>query len=320
MSLHHVKYLLIGGGAAASTRAGDPPARRRGVGVAGGRRGQPAVRPADAQQGFLRRERNKTDLYTLPAGGSPTTPVQCAPAGASVRLDVARDTATLDSGEDVTYDRPCWRPAARRRRWRSPARPAQPVLPPHDRGRRAAAHRDRQGQARGPPPRPRARQGGGRRRRVARRGGRRVARRAGSTCRSSARPAPVGQVRRRDHRQVPRPLPRTGRGGTSTPTRPAGRLEGDGRVQRVIRDFARSGAETGRPPQTCPAGFVRRPPATRSTVERHARRRLRRRRRRGDDAKGAAPRHAAGGGERDSRRRRCGTNHPHVYAAGDCFA
>src|SRR5215207_1707813 len=106
MSILHVRYLLVGGGlasssAAAAIREVDPEGS---VLLVGQEVNRPYHRPPLSKQ-YLRREQGRAELMTVPAGWFAERHVELRTGRRVAHLDVVRQVATLDSGEEVAYDR-----------------------------------------------------------------------------------------------------------------------------------------------------------------------------------------------------------------------
>ena len=106
MSNLHVKYLLVGGGLASSSAAAairelDPDGS---VLLVGQEINRPYHRPPLSKE-YLRREAGREVLPTVPAGWFAEHRVELRTGRRVAHLDTARQIATLDNGEDVTYDR-----------------------------------------------------------------------------------------------------------------------------------------------------------------------------------------------------------------------
>jgi 3-phenylpropionate/trans-cinnamate dioxygenase ferredoxin reductase component len=106
MSRQHVKYLLIGGGVAAShaaveIRKIDP---RGDLLLIGQEINRPYHRPPLSRQ-FLLGQRGHEQLFTLPPQWFVQNHVQLRTGQHAAHLDVHRQTAILDSGEEISFDR-----------------------------------------------------------------------------------------------------------------------------------------------------------------------------------------------------------------------
>lgn len=106
MSDLHVKYLLVGGGLASSAAAqAIRSADRDGSMLLVG---QEAIRPyrrSALSRDYLLRQVGRERLFTLPADWFERNGVTLRTARRVSHLDTARQAATLDSGEEVSYDR-----------------------------------------------------------------------------------------------------------------------------------------------------------------------------------------------------------------------
>src|SRR5688500_13035779 len=105
MSRMHVKYLLVGGGLASSAAAGAI----RALDVSGSilMLGQEPVRPyhrSPLSKAFLRRERLRTDLFAREADWFNANDVELRTGQRVAHLDVARRTASIDNGDEISYD------------------------------------------------------------------------------------------------------------------------------------------------------------------------------------------------------------------------
>jgi 3-phenylpropionate/trans-cinnamate dioxygenase ferredoxin reductase subunit len=106
MSNLHVKYLLVGGGVASSSAA---QAIREidaegAVLLVGQEVNRPYHRPPLSKQ-YLRRETDRAQLSTLPIGWFPQHHVELRTGRRVVQLDTSRQVAFLNDGEEVAYDR-----------------------------------------------------------------------------------------------------------------------------------------------------------------------------------------------------------------------
>lgn len=106
MSNLHVRYLLVGGGlasssAAAAIREVDPEGS---VLLVGQEVNRPYHRPPLSKQ-YLRREQGRAELMTVPVGWFAEHRVELRTGRRVAHLDVTRQVAILDSGEEVAYDR-----------------------------------------------------------------------------------------------------------------------------------------------------------------------------------------------------------------------
>jgi 3-phenylpropionate/trans-cinnamate dioxygenase ferredoxin reductase subunit len=106
MSNLHVKYLLAGGGLASSSAA---EAIREidadgSILLIGQEINRPYHRPPLSKQ-YLRRETTRAEMSTVPVGWFTEHHVDLRTGRRVVHLDTARQAVTLDSGEEVAYDR-----------------------------------------------------------------------------------------------------------------------------------------------------------------------------------------------------------------------
>jgi 3-phenylpropionate/trans-cinnamate dioxygenase ferredoxin reductase subunit len=106
MSILHVKYLLVGGGVASSAAAEAIRAvdLEGPVLLVGQEVNRPYHRPPLSKQ-YLRREQGRADLATVPVGWFAEHRVELRTARRVVHLDTARQIGALDDGEEVAYDR-----------------------------------------------------------------------------------------------------------------------------------------------------------------------------------------------------------------------
>jgi 3-phenylpropionate/trans-cinnamate dioxygenase ferredoxin reductase subunit len=106
MSLLHVKYLLVGGGAAsyAAARAVRELDGEGSVLLVGQEINRPYHRPA-LSKSFLRRQSARDALYAAEPGWFDRSHVELRTGRRVSHLDVGRQTATLDNGEEVSFDR-----------------------------------------------------------------------------------------------------------------------------------------------------------------------------------------------------------------------
>ena len=105
MNGQHVKYLLIGGGLAGSSaaeaiRARDPQGSLMLIGQEVNR---PYHRPPLSKE-FLRREKSRAELTTLPVGWFEQNHCELRTGRRVSRIDASRRAVTLDSGEDISCD------------------------------------------------------------------------------------------------------------------------------------------------------------------------------------------------------------------------
>lgn len=106
MSVHHVKYLLIGGGLASSSAAAairelDPEGA---VLLAAQEIVRPYHRPPLSKE-YLRRQETREELFTQGQDWFEKNHIELRTGRRAAHLDVARGTVTLDQGETVAYDR-----------------------------------------------------------------------------------------------------------------------------------------------------------------------------------------------------------------------
>lgn len=106
MSILHVKYLLVGGGLASSSaaeaiRVVDPEGS---ILLVGQEINRPYHRPPLSKQ-YLRREIGRAELTTLPIGWFVERHVELRTGRRVAHLDTSRQIAALDDGEEVAYDR-----------------------------------------------------------------------------------------------------------------------------------------------------------------------------------------------------------------------
>jgi NADPH-dependent 2,4-dienoyl-CoA reductase/sulfur reductase-like enzyme len=106
MSNLHVKYLLIGGGLASSSAAAAIREidREGSVVLVGQEINRPYHRPP-LSKAYLRREIGRSELSTTPAGWFTDQHVELRTGRRVVHLDTNRQTASLNDGEEITYDR-----------------------------------------------------------------------------------------------------------------------------------------------------------------------------------------------------------------------
>ena len=106
MSVLHVKYLIVGGGLAASSaaeaiRAIDPQGELAMV-------GREAIRPyhrPPLSKTYLRRKSPREELFVQPAGWYTEQRIRLRTGVRAAHLDVARRVVTLESGEGISFDR-----------------------------------------------------------------------------------------------------------------------------------------------------------------------------------------------------------------------
>lgn len=102
----HVKYLLVGGGLASSAAARairelDPDGSMLLV-------GQEITRPyhrPPLSKAYMRREQSRESLFTIEPGWFERNHVELRTGRRAAHLDTARHVVTLDSGEEISYDR-----------------------------------------------------------------------------------------------------------------------------------------------------------------------------------------------------------------------
>ena len=106
MSDLHVKYLLVGGGLASSAAAqAIRSADRDGSVLLVGQEINRPYRRSALSRGYLLRRVAKDELFTLPPDWFERNAVTLRTGRRVSHLDTARQAATLDSGEEVSYDR-----------------------------------------------------------------------------------------------------------------------------------------------------------------------------------------------------------------------
>jgi NADPH-dependent 2,4-dienoyl-CoA reductase/sulfur reductase-like enzyme len=106
MSVQHVKYLLVGGGlasgsAAQAIRERDP---RGSLMIVGQEINRPYHRPPLSKD-YLRRESNRDALGTVEANWFTEQDVMLRTGRRAARLDAGRNTVTLDNAEEIVFDR-----------------------------------------------------------------------------------------------------------------------------------------------------------------------------------------------------------------------
>jgi NADPH-dependent 2,4-dienoyl-CoA reductase/sulfur reductase-like enzyme len=102
----HVKYLLVGGGLASSAAAEAIRARDATGSIL--MLGQEPVRPyhrPPLSKSFIRRERPRNELFAREADWFKAHNVELRTGRRVAHLDVARSVATVDDGDEITYDR-----------------------------------------------------------------------------------------------------------------------------------------------------------------------------------------------------------------------
>jgi len=105
MSNAHVQYLLIGGGLASSSAAEeirriDP---RGSILLVGGEISSPYHRPPLSKE-FLRRQKSRAELFVRPRDWFEQQRVTLRTACRAAHLDATRMSATLASGEEISFD------------------------------------------------------------------------------------------------------------------------------------------------------------------------------------------------------------------------
>lgn len=105
MSTLHVKYLLVGGGVAASAAAKAIRDRdREGAAMLIGQEiHRPYIRPL-LSKSYIRRESSRTQLFVDPMGWYSEHQVALRTGRRVAMIDTNRRCATLDSGEDISFD------------------------------------------------------------------------------------------------------------------------------------------------------------------------------------------------------------------------
>lgn len=106
MSNLHVRYLLVGGGLASSAAAGairelDADGS---ILLVGQEINRPYHRPPLSKE-YLRRQQSRAELATQSVTWFAERQIELRTGRRVAHLDTPRQTATLDNGEDVTYDR-----------------------------------------------------------------------------------------------------------------------------------------------------------------------------------------------------------------------
>src|SRR5688572_27985880 len=106
MSVLHVKYLIVGGGLAGSAaaeaiRAIDPQGE---LVVVGRESIRPYHRPP-LSKSYLRRRSDRAELFVQPEGWYADKRIQLRTGVRAAHLDVARRVVTLQSGEGISFDR-----------------------------------------------------------------------------------------------------------------------------------------------------------------------------------------------------------------------
>lgn len=106
MSNLHVKYLLVGGGVASAAAA----EAIRGIDVDGSillvtqEINRPYHRPPLSKE-YLRREKPRTELFVHPADWFERHHIELRTARNVTRVEPARESATLDNGEEISFDK-----------------------------------------------------------------------------------------------------------------------------------------------------------------------------------------------------------------------
>src|SRR5580704_1739382 len=106
MSVHHVKYLLIGGGLASSSAAAAIRELDHdgAILLAAQEIVRPYHRPPLSKE-YLRRQKSREELFTHGQDWFETNRIELRTGRRAVNLDVSRGTVTLDQGETIAYDR-----------------------------------------------------------------------------------------------------------------------------------------------------------------------------------------------------------------------
>lgn len=106
MSNLHVKYLLVGGGLASSSAASAIREidRDGSLLLVGQEINRPYHRPPLSKE-YLLSKQGRADLFTVPSGWFGENHVELRTGRRVAQLDTARHIAALDNGEEVTYDR-----------------------------------------------------------------------------------------------------------------------------------------------------------------------------------------------------------------------
>ena len=105
MSRLHVKYLLVGGGLASTAAAEAIRALDANGSIL--MLGQEPVRPyhrPPLSKTFLRRDTPRAELFARDADWFDSTHVELRTGRRVAHLDVARRTASVDNGDEITYD------------------------------------------------------------------------------------------------------------------------------------------------------------------------------------------------------------------------
>jgi NADPH-dependent 2,4-dienoyl-CoA reductase/sulfur reductase-like enzyme len=106
MNTLHMKYVLVGGGGAGSAAAEvvrrlDPVAP---IMLIGQEHSRPYVRPALSKE-FLRRTKNRMEIATEPVGWYRDRQIELRTSRRVAHLDTSRRAVTLDNGEEVSFDK-----------------------------------------------------------------------------------------------------------------------------------------------------------------------------------------------------------------------
>ena len=106
MTVLHVKYLLVGGGVAsyAAARAIRELDAEGALMLVGQEINRPYHRPP-LSKAFLRRQTSRESLFAAEPGWFRASNVELRTGRRASHLDVARHTATLDNGEEVSFDK-----------------------------------------------------------------------------------------------------------------------------------------------------------------------------------------------------------------------
>ena len=106
MSNLHVRYLLVGGGLASSSAAGAIREldAEGSVLLVGQEINRPYHRPPLSKE-YLRRQQARAELTTQPVGWFAERGIELRTGRRVAHLDTPRQTAALDDGQEVTYDR-----------------------------------------------------------------------------------------------------------------------------------------------------------------------------------------------------------------------
>ena len=106
MIQHHVKYLLVGAGLAAATAARSIRERdaEGSILLVGQENSRPYHRPPLSKE-FLRRTQSRESIFVVEPDWFSNHHVDLRTGRRVARLDVVRGAGTLDNGEEVSYDR-----------------------------------------------------------------------------------------------------------------------------------------------------------------------------------------------------------------------